>query len=274
MQRAVPAQVAQYIETEPLRSAKIRGFYRDMRDVARPVKSTDQPLRSQAGSIVGIALIVISIVAGGIYPLLDGRFGPGGAVMVKGAAIGALALAAVLGNPRPRYWLAAIMAAGALGDMLLEIPGGFGWGAGAFAIGHVIAIGFYWRRQRDGLWLLDVVYAAGLIGFGLITPYLLLPAIDAVGAPTLYAVLLCTMAAAAWISGFPRRWTALGALLFVVSDTLLLMRMGGLFIGSEATHGLLLWFAYYLGQLGIFIGITIGLNCGIAAAGTSAMRRA
>jgi uncharacterized membrane protein YhhN len=85
-----------------------------------------------------------------------------------------------------------------------------------------------------------------------------LPAGSDIGAVTLYAVLLCTMAAAALLSRYPRRWLVAGALLFVVSDTLLIMRMGGRLVGSDALHGALVWYSYYLGQLGIFVGVIRG----------------
>jgi uncharacterized membrane protein YhhN len=86
-------------------------------------------------------------------------------------------------------------------------------------------------------------------------PALVLPAGAPRGALTLYAVLLCGMAASALISRFPLRLTAAGALLFVLSDTFLVMGLGGRFVASTAFHGLIVWYAYYIGQFGIFAGI-------------------
>jgi uncharacterized membrane protein YhhN len=228
--------------------------------VAHPVEKADRP---RFGPAV-LALVAISLVAGFAYPFVEGRFGPIAEIVMKGTAVGVLAIAAGITRGEGAKWLAAILAAGALGDMLLELPGAFTVGAGAFAVGHVIAILFYRRYRRSRLWTLDGVYAAALIGYGLVLPSLLLPASEPTLAPTLYGGLLGAMAGAAWISGFARRWVALGALLFVISDTLLLMRMGGLLINGDAGHGRLVWFSYYFAQLAIFIGVLTGLGRGIA----------
>jgi uncharacterized membrane protein YhhN len=85
-----------------------------------------------------------------------------------------------------------------------------------------------------------------------------LPAGSDLAAVTIYAVLLCTMAAAALLSRYPRRWLVTGALLFVISDTLLIMRMGDRLVGTAALHGALVWYSYYAAQLLIFIGVWRG----------------
>lgn len=202
-------------------------------------------------------LVAISLAAGALYPAIDGRFGSIVDISAKGLGVAALALAAAL-VPGHR-WLAAIMAAGALGDVLLELQGAFIAGAGAFAMGHIIAMVFYVRNRRAGLPTFDRLIAAAIIGYGLAMPSLVMPTGAPVGLLMLYSVLLCGMAAAAFISRFPRHWTALGALLFVVSDTLLVMRLGGRLLGGAMLHGLMVWYFYYFGQLGVFIGVSRGL---------------
>ena len=199
--------------------------------------------------------VAASIAAGLLYPAIEGRFGPVGDIAAKGLGVAALAVAATMAG---RWWLAAIMAAGALGDVLLELPNGLIAGGAAFAAGHAIAIVFYGRNRRPALNRQAWMRAAALVGYGAAMPALVL---RAVAVPeTIYAVLLCGMAAAAWLSRFPRRWAALGAMLFVVSDTLLMMRMGGRYFGGPGVHGLLVWYFYYLGQLGIFIGVSLGMR--------------
>ncbi len=198
-------------------------------------------------------LVALSLLAGLGYPLVDGRFGTAADLVAKGTGVAALVLAAWL--VPGRRWLAAIMAAGALGDVLLEIPGLFFVGAGAFAIGHCIAIAFYMRQRRAGLGVPDRIAALALIGYGLAMPMLVMPTGAHVGALMLYSVLLCGMATAALLSRFAPRWVGLGVLLFVVSDTLLIMRLGGSLVGNAAIHGLLVWYSYYLGQFLIFFGI-------------------
>lgn len=198
-------------------------------------------------------LIAASLVAGLSYPWLDGYLQPFAAICLKGLGVGLLALLALL-SPGQR-WLAAIMAAGALGDVLLELPAGLVAGGSSFAIGHVVAMVFYARNRRQPPLPVASIAAAGLILYGLAMPALVLPSGTPLGAVMLYAVLLCGMAAAAFISRFPLALTAAGALLFVVSDTFLVMRMGGRIIGTATGHDLIIWYAYYLGQLGIFAGI-------------------
>ncbi|MFZ4689428.1 MAG: lysoplasmalogenase family protein [Polymorphobacter sp.] len=200
-------------------------------------------------------LVLASLAAGLAYPALADCYGLVADIAAKGLGVGLLGGAALLAG---RPWLAAIMSAGAVGDMLLEVPGGFFFGAGAFAIGHVIAMVFYARQRRSNIPVVDRVAAAGVIGYGLVMPAFVMPNDTPVGALILYSMLLCGMAAAAALSRFSRNWVALGALLFVVSDTLLIMRLGGRLLGGATVHSLMVWYFYYFGQLGIAIGVLRG----------------
>jgi uncharacterized membrane protein YhhN len=210
-------------------------------------------------SCVVTALLTLSLVAGLSLPMLGAADGGAGVVIIKGLAVGLLALAALALPMARRGWLAAIMAAGALGDVLLELPGLFLVGAAAFAIGHGIGIIFYWRNLAAANGAIERVAALGLIGWGLAMPGLISPPGTPVGALMLYSVLLCGMAAALLLSRFSRVAVA-GALLFVASDTLLIMRLGGRQIGGDVLHGALVWYAYYAAQLLIFVGIATGLK--------------
>jgi hypothetical protein len=205
-------------------------------------------------------LLAVSLVAGLIYPLLADRLGLAADIVLKGLGVSALAAAALLNNGKGFRWLAAIMAAGALGDILLEVPGAFFIGGGSFAFGHCLAIGFYGTNRRPDATLLQRLAAGLLIVYGLAMPTLVTPAGTPVGAETLYAVLLCGMAAAMLLSRFALPWGAAGALLFVASDTFLIMRLGGTLVGGATVHGLIVWYSYYLGQLLIFGGVARGLK--------------
>jgi uncharacterized membrane protein YhhN len=170
-------------------------------------------------------------------------------IALKGAGVGLLALAAALRAKTTDGWLlAAVLALGALGDVLLEID--FAAGAAAFAAGHVAAIVLYWRNRSEippRRWsvaaLLPVAAAA-------------LPALLLRGRPeawpfTAYALLLGAMTAAAWLSHFPRL-VALGASLFLASDMLIAARLAG----GAPELGLAIWLLYYVGQLLIFLGVS------------------
>ncbi|MBC7506186.1 MAG: lysoplasmalogenase [Sandarakinorhabdus sp.] len=208
-------------------------------------------------------MLAASLLAGLAYPLAHGcadrGLPPFGSVIAKGLGVGLLALAATLLKSPQRWWLAAIMVAGALGDMLLDSQGLFLVGAGVFAFGHCIAMAYYGLNARSDVAIGARLAAAALVGWGLAMPGLVSPAGTPVGALMLYSVLLCGMAAALLLSQFSRVALA-GALLFVLSDTLLIMRLGGRLLGGEVVHGLLIWFTYYVGQALIFVGVARSLT--------------
>jgi uncharacterized membrane protein YhhN len=239
-----------------LRSTKIHGHSKVMnqpaiRTLYRPKNGILPFSASQS------ALLAVSIAAGLAYPIIEGRFGGALDIAAKGLGVASLAIIAALAR---HWWLAAIMAAGALGDVVLELPGGLVPGGAAFAVGHVMAIWLY-RTARDvNASASRAGLAMALVIYGSIMPWFVLPAGSDIAAVTLYAVLLCTMAAAALLSRYPRRWLVTGALLFVVSDTLLIMRLGERLVGSAALHGALVWYSYYLGQLLIFMGVARGVR--------------
>lgn len=207
------------------------------------------------------ALLAASIVAGLAYPLLWNAGLPAAALIaLKGCGVGLLALlAATEARERDGWWLAAVMGLGALGDVLLDIR--FEAGVAAFGLGHVAAITLYLRNRHRELSFSRRAFAAGLALFGAVMPFLLLDAnhpqlIGLVG----YSLLLTLMAASAWLSRFPRYRTGIGALLFLLSDTLIAARMGPL--AGVAWVGYAVWLTYYLGQLLIYLGVSGTLKGG------------
>jgi uncharacterized membrane protein YhhN len=148
------------------------------------------------------------------------------------------------------------MAFGALGDVLLDAAG-LVVGAVAFLIGHLIAIGLYWRNRRPSTTLSQRLLAILVVPATVIIAFLL-PA-DRAGAPgvALYALSLALMASFAWTSRFPRYRVGLGALMFVLSDLLIFAREGAL--AGAAWIGLAIWGLYYFGQLMICVGVTATL---------------
>jgi uncharacterized membrane protein YhhN len=167
-------------------------------------------------------------------------------VVWKGAGVGLLAAYAGLKARSTNGWLlTAVMALGALGDVLL-VTSGLTIGALAFLAGHVTAIALYARNRRSFstiALLAATAFIPVVVGIAFHLPA------DRAGAPgvALYATGLAAMAASAWLSRFPRERVALGALMFLVSDLLIFAR-GGLLPESFAT-GLAVWGLYYLGQL-------------------------
>jgi uncharacterized membrane protein YhhN len=199
-------------------------------------------------------VLAAALIAGASYYANHWIGAEGGWVALwKGAGVGLLALWAALSTRgTDGRLIAAALAFGALGDVLLETHGLI-VGAIAFLVGHVTATILYLRGRVGALWRVPLmgfsvtVLAAALADTGLHAPGILL-----------YAFGLGAMACAAWISRFPRRTVALGAALFVLSDLLLFARMG--MLAGSPLPGLLIWPTYFAGQALIGWGVVTSLG--------------
>lgn len=197
--------------------------------------------------------LVASLVAGITYFFARNSEVPGIYLMAwKGAGVAMLAAYALARHKgADSRQIAAVMAFGALGDVLIELV--LEWGAIAFLIGHLIAIRLYWRHRREPL-----AFSQKLAAFGMAvlipTISFLLP-LDRAAAPgvALYALGLGMMAASAWASSFSRYRVGIGAVMFAVSDLLIFARMGPL--AQSQLPGLLIWPLYYFGQFLICTGV-------------------
>jgi uncharacterized membrane protein YhhN len=143
--------------------------------------------------------------------------------------------------------IAAVMAFGALGDMLIELQ--LEWGAAAFLAGHLVAIQLYLRHRRPSLAGSQKALALALL---VLTP-LISWRLTGSAMVALYATGLGAMAAAAWTSNFSRYRVGIGAVLFVLSDLLIFARMGVL--ARSPLPDLLIWPLYYFGQFLIATGV-------------------
>jgi len=210
------------------------------------------------GSKLASATLVVAIVAGVSF-VASWNLGlpPAAAIAWKGAGVALLALyAAQRASGLDGWLLAVVLAFGALGDVLLETHGLI-VGALAFLAGHLTAVALYLRHRRPlsgagRLIALAMAPAVALAAF-------VLP-LDRAGAPgvALYALGLGAMAASAWASRFPRRLTALGAWMFVVSDLLIFLRTGRP-VADTLWIGLAVWGLYFAGQALICVGVTQAL---------------
>ncbi len=200
-------------------------------------------------------VLAASIVGGVSYmaqPLLNL---PDAIVLAwKGSGVALLAAyAALRASGRDGWMIAAVMAFGALGDVLLNAFG-LTVGAVAFLIGHLVAVALYWAHRRQDLTRGQLISGALMIPAIAVTAFEL-PA-DRAFAPgvALYATGRAAMSATAWMSRFPRALVGLGALAFVVSDLLIFARSGPL--AHDALAGAAIWPLYYGGQLAICLGVT------------------
>lgn len=185
----------------------------------------------------------------------------GPAILVwKGAGVGLLAAwAAANARNRDGWWIAGVLAFGALGDVLFDGVGLIA-GALAFIVGHVLAIGLYWRNRRPNLSPSQQALGIMLAPATVLISWLLVPdAGDALGVAA-YALFLGMMASMAWISRFSRYSVGIGAVLFVVSDWLIFARAGGAVDPDIAR--MLIWPLYFLGQALIARGVVRRLTEG------------
>ena len=147
--------------------------------------------------------------------------------------------------------IAAVMAFGALGDMLIEID--LIMGAAAFIVGHCIAITLYLRHRRDQLAFSQKLFAIVLVPIAVFVAWSIpFDRSEALGL-AVYTAFLAIMAAMAWTSSFSRYHVGIGAILFVISDLLIFSRMG--FLQNSAIPDWTVWPTYYLGQFLIATGV-------------------
>ena len=209
----------------------------------------------------GLARLALAaaIIAGVSYLAADWvSAGPATHTAWKGAGVGLLAIYAALRARRFDGWLiTAVMALGALGDVLLETSG-MVIGALSFLAGHLVAIWLYLRNRRVVLSASQALFAMVLFPAVVVTAYLLPADRSTALVVTFYAVGLGLMAASAWLSRFPRYWTGLGAVAFAVSDLLIFAQAGPL--ENAAWTGFAVWALYFGGQAMIVIGVTRRLS--------------
>ncbi len=203
------------------------------------------------------AMLAMAGLAGLAYLLLGPLVTGPAHVLLKGSGALLLSSAAAQLRTNGSAWLALVMLLGAIGDMLLALPGLFEAGAASFALGHGVAIAFYARHRRGG-GIADVAMIAGLMAYALAMPALLAPPGQNYGLTLVYALLLCAMAASLWTSRFPRL-AAVGALMFVASDTLIVLRLGSGTLVDSMIDGALVWSLYIGGQWLITLGVARGL---------------
>ena len=204
----------------------------------------------QRARLANLALIA-ALIAGATYLAADDLPLPQAAQLAwKSSGVGLLALYAGLSARSLDGWLiAAVMALGAMGDVLLNLLGLTAGGAVFFA-GHLVAIGLYLRNRRVTLSRHDVLSA------GLLVPLVAIAAFRLTGRNSgvaVYAAALGAMAASAQLSRFPRSWVGLGALLFMASDLLLFARAG--LLAHAAWSGPAVWSLYFAGQALICVGV-------------------
>lgn len=181
-------------------------------------------------------------------PVGEGTWG----ILAKGASVGLLAAYALARVPRGRRGidgailvLALLLAAA--GDMAIEID--FMVGGAFFAAAHCVAVVLYLRNRRERSSPSQRMLGLALLIATPVVSYFLSEQVNV----AIYASFLGAMAAAAWMSRYPRYRVGTGAVLFVISDWLIFSRFGSFDLG--VLPDLLIWPLYYAGQVMIATGI-------------------
>jgi uncharacterized membrane protein YhhN len=176
---------------------------------------------------------------------------------VKGCAVGALAVLALRlrGQRRGAGLLALGLAFSTAGDVLLDLdPRLFALGLGAFLLAHLTYISLFVRNRTVAIRLRPPLLAAALLilVYSAALSVWIVPSVGGLAVPVvLYVCALTTMVCAAILARFPQRWVAAGAILFLISDSLLAIHK---FKEPVPMHDYLVWTTYYLGQCGIALG--------------------
>jgi uncharacterized membrane protein YhhN len=152
--------------------------------------------------------------------------------------------------------LGAALALSCLGDVLLHLGFRqyFGGGLGAFFLAHIAYTTLFvrsWSRpfHPDRR---ELLLAAAVLVYGVAVTAWLSSHLGGYAAPVIaYAVAITAMTVSAILARFSTPLVWIGAMLFVLSDSLI---AAGRFRAAVPLAAYLIWPTYYLGQYGIAVG--------------------
>jgi len=161
---------------------------------------------------------------------------------------------------RERRWLVPALLLSALGDFFLAIPwwrSAFVFGLGGFLLAHLCYLGalvpLRGNTSRPRVAVAGVVIIACV---GMLVRFWPKLAADGLTIPvTVYIAVLGAMVCSALIARLPTPWTAVGAVLFAVSDGMI--GIGQFVLGSQALE-LPIWWVYAASQVLITAGFFFG----------------
>lgn len=172
-----------------------------------------------------------------------------GSVVLKGLSIGALAVLAF----RWSYLLGLGLALSSVGDFLLDWDPRrlFVSGLVCFLCAHLVYTLLFVstgpRRPKMGI-------IVPVLAYSLVFSWWLVPSLGALTVPVLiYICAITAMVLSATMAGFGTPWVAIGAVLFLISDSLL---AADKFKTEVPLRDYLVWTTYYLAQYSITIGVS------------------
>jgi uncharacterized membrane protein YhhN len=218
---------------------------------------------------VDMGLLLLSIVSSVAYLAMRGSRPSSSVVVLKALSIAPLALLAfrVLRKTTPRPYgrkmaphanviLAAALTLSCVGDVALAVDPRryFGHALYAFLLAHLAYILLFvgsWPRplHPTGRQLVSTLL---VLVYGLLVTSWLAPGFGRLTVPAMvYAGAITAMAASTILAGFSRPVVLIGAILFMISDSLI---AAARFKTGWSLAAYLIWPTYYLGQYGIAIG--------------------
>jgi uncharacterized membrane protein YhhN len=208
------------------------------------------------------ALLLLSIASGVVYMVTRGVQPFPGSVVIKALSMAPLAVLAFrvlrrIDRTSPDgLILAAALMLSCAGDVFLHLSFRryFVHALGAFLLAHVAYVVLFVRnrprplRPSTG----QLILAFLVVVYGLLMCSWLWTGLGRLAGPALaYAAAITAMVLSTILAGFSRPFVWIGALLFLISDSLI---AAGRFMVTVPLIGLLIWPTYYLGQYGIAIG--------------------
>jgi uncharacterized membrane protein YhhN len=199
-------------------------------------------------------LLALSLACGAAYLITRGMPEFPGSVVIKVLSIAPLGLIAFrMLRDRDGLMLGNSLSFSTLGDMFLGLDGEklFVFGLASFLIAHLLYIVLFVRNSIDAR-AGQKALAALLIIFSSVMFVWLWPNLGDMKLPV--AAYLCAitgMGAAAILAGFRAPWIMIGAMLFIVSDSMIAI---GKFKSPIEYSNYLIWATYYIGQLFIALG--------------------
>ena len=210
-------------------------------------------------------ILWITSLAGGmlflLYPLLPTTPPYPARVIIKALGVGMLAVITLrqarrLPPATGTLGLGLALALSCLGDIFLalRVDNGFIYGLIAFLIAHLVYLFLFVRKWRRPLRppTSRLLVSVAVLAFSLIFSQWLAPGLGKIALPVMtYICAITLMVVAALWANLSTHWVAIGALLFMTSDSLL---AADRFWQNIPGSGFLIWATYYLGQYGITIG--------------------
>jgi len=208
------------------------------------------------------ALLLLSVASGVAYMMTRGVQPFPGSVVIKALSMAPLAVLAFrvlrrIDRTSPDgLILAAALMLSCAGDVFLHLSFRryFVHALVAFLLAHVTYVVLFVRnrprplRPSTG----QLILAFLVVIYGLLMCSWLWTGLGRLAGPAVaYAAAITAMVLSTILAGFSRPFVWIGALLFLISDSLI---AAGRFMLTVPLLGLLIWPTYYLGQYGIAIG--------------------